>query len=57
MAIENNLYLLHDDKDFSNIARIEKTLYEYYKTNLSPVKQDSDFMITFALFFDLFVQV
>lgn len=28
-AIENNLYLLHDDKDFSQIAFIEKKLKEY----------------------------
>ncbi len=28
-AIENNLYLLHDDKDFSNIANVIKELKEY----------------------------
>ncbi|MBZ4687448.1 MAG: hypothetical protein PWQ96_1415 [Clostridia bacterium] len=28
-AIENNLYLLHDDRDFSYIARAEKRLKEY----------------------------
>ena len=28
-AIDNNLYLLHDDKDFSDIASYEKKLKEY----------------------------
>ena len=28
-AIENNLYLLHDDKDFTRISYIEKKLKEY----------------------------
>ncbi|MDI3310936.1 MAG: PIN domain nuclease [Thermoanaerobacterium sp.] len=28
-AIENNLYLLHDDKDFSYIAEVDKNLKEY----------------------------
>lgn len=28
-AIENNLYLLHDDKDFSNFAKIDIRLKEY----------------------------
>lgn len=28
-AIDNDLYLLHDDKDFSNIASCEKNLKEY----------------------------
>jgi len=29
IAIENNLYLLHDDMDFSNIARVNKYLKMY----------------------------
>jgi len=29
IAIENNLYLLHDDMDFSNIARVNKNLKVY----------------------------
>ncbi|SHE93733.1 hypothetical protein SAMN02745195_01491 [Thermoanaerobacter uzonensis DSM 18761] len=28
-AIENNLYLLHDDKDFSLIAQVDERLKEY----------------------------
>lgn len=28
-AIENNLYLLHDDRDFSTMAKVEKNLKEY----------------------------
>jgi hypothetical protein len=28
-AIENNLYLLHDDQDFSFIAEVNKSLKEY----------------------------
>jgi hypothetical protein len=28
-AIENNLYLLHNDKDFSLIAQVDKRLKEY----------------------------
>jgi len=29
IAIENNLYLLHDDEDFSNIAKVYKNLMIY----------------------------
>ena len=29
VAIENNLYLLHDDRDFTNIAKIYKNLKIY----------------------------
>ena len=29
IALENNLFLLHDDKDFCNIAKIVKDLKEY----------------------------
>ncbi|MEW6621796.1 MAG: PIN domain nuclease [Bacillota bacterium] len=28
-AIENNVYLLHDDNDFTNIAAVERNLKEY----------------------------
>jgi len=29
IAIENNLYLLHDDMDFTNIAKVDKNLKIY----------------------------
>ena len=33
IAIENNLYLLHNDIDFKNITKVYKNLKIYWKTN------------------------